>query len=193
MTCLVAVKNKQKDGTIRITMGSDRGIFMESEANEIVEYHLSTTPKIWKRSFNNGKNDMLIGAAGNSTGCDDIEDLDFSKIKLTKKYQDNAALFMREKIIPLIRAKFNGLESPELLIAILDHVFYIDSAMAVIDTPSYGYSVGSASLPARAALMTIEKLNKTGKMKPISIVKLALQIAESCSVTCKSPFDYLEI
>jgi hypothetical protein len=197
LTCIVAISTKQKDGSMKMIMASDSGLFFEDENDEIVEYHISTKPKIFKRSLNSGNNEILIGCAGNSKDCDAIELLDFSKIKMTKKHQKNPGLFLREKFIPYINEKMieikYTIEEMDMILALCGEIFYIDAAMTVIDCPSYGFSIGSASLPARAALMTVEKINKDKRIKPISIVKLALQISESCSVTCKSPFHYLEL
>lgn len=198
LTCIVALVSKNKDGTKRIYFGSDRGIFFEDDKNEILEYHISTTPKIFKKSFNLGKNEMIIGVGGNSTDCDHIEHMDFSKLKITKKDEKSPAFFIKEKFIPYIKEKLSStnIQAPddmEIMIGLCGSVFFIDCSYAVMEVPSYGYSIGSASLPARAALMTLEKVNKDNRIKPISIIKTALQISESCSVTCKSPFDYLEI
>lgn len=198
LTCIVGYVSKNKDGTKRIYISADRGIFMCGEANEILEYHISPSPKIFKKSFNLGKNEFIIGAAGSSSQCDNIEHMDFSKLKMTKKEQKSPALFLKEKFVPFVKEKLTlaNISLPddmELLIGICDHLFYIDWSFAVMECPSYGYSIGSASLPSRACLMTIEKVNKDNRIKPISIVKLALQISESCSVECKNPFDYLEL
>ena len=190
MTCIVGYVDKK---TKQVYLGSDRGVFYGVDD---AEFHVSSRPKIFKRTLNDGQDEFIMGASGDCRFGDILEEVDFNSLKVLEKEKKKVDKFLRAKFIPFLKAKFAAKKEKadfEILIGIYGNIFVINDDWSVLDVPKTGFAIGAASIPAKGSLYTSHKLNKSGRLKSERIVLLALESSESNTTCCKAPFDILTI
>lgn len=175
----------------RVVIGSDRGLYDGETGSAEVSPH----PKIFTRQLDGGE-DFIMGACGDCAFGDQLEMIDFSKIKVKKEHRKDAGKFLKEIFVPVLKKRVKPCKESEILIAIFDSLYKLDEEFAVIATGETGFAIGSAAPPARAVLYALHKVNEQRgrkKIDALEMVSLALQAAESCSMYCRGPFDIMEL
>lgn len=189
MTLIVGLSIKTSKGR-KVYACSDSGIYYGDDTGE---FGISPKPKIIKKTFNNGEDQFIMGNSGSMRTGDILESLDYNHLKVLKKYKKNPRDFIVDKLIPYIKSKLKDDDDFEILICLYGQVFCIDGEFAVLDAPSYGLAIGICSLPAKAALIALEKVHKGKKVNHKKLLKTVMQSVELCSTFCRPPYIILEL
>ena len=176
MTCIVGLVDK---GTIY--MGGD------SCASDYNTYVNSASGKVFR------KGEALIGVCGQSKVIDllkyhmpDLPDTD-----------ENFEAYLRTTFMPNVfnlmkKWAWNSDEEfeSEFLLGFKGKLYTFQSDFSILDTPSYGASVGSGSEVAMGSLVTTSKM-RSRRLTPKTRVMLALEAAEAVVTSVKGPFEIL--
>lgn len=176
MTCIVGLVDK---GTIY--MGGD------SCASDRHTYFNSATGKVFK------KGEALIGMCGSHKAIDLLKyhlpnlpdtDEDFESY-LRTTFMPNVYNLMK-KWVWNTDEEFES----EFLLGFKGKLYVFQNDFSILDTPSYGASVGSGCEVAMGSLVTTSKI-RSRRLTPKTRVMLALEAAEAVVTSVKGPFEIL--
>jgi ATP-dependent protease HslVU (ClpYQ) peptidase subunit len=184
MTVIAGFVDKK---TGKVFIGADSGLFDDNN------HFVSPEPKIIKKPIGGGYK-MIIGNQG------DVRALDLVLHWKTGKLGYNPEVmtpkeFMVQKFVPAMRELFYSNDYKKgdwtFLVGFDGEIFEICEDFSVTIPAKHGVAIGSAGIPALAALYL---LNKTKiKMKPKQKIKLAIETSINISNFAKPPILILSV